>query len=81
MAGDADADRVKELELRIEHLEYDVDRYRSAMEDSMQLLGWCIGYFTGCNKASLARALGGNLSSIRRRLLKREEVDMPATPN
>lgn len=65
------------LEASVVELMQDVDRYRTACEDTMQQLDWCIGYFTGCNKRGLARALSANRSSIRRNLLQRPELGMP----
>ena len=74
----ADEDRVKELELEVERLMREVDKYRTAAEDALQQLDWCIGYFTGANKPSLAKSLSANRSYIRRNLLKREDAGMPA---
>lgn len=68
---------VEALEAEIVELMGEVDRYRTACEDSMQQLDWCIGYFTGCNKRRLAKALASNRSAIRRHLLHREEMGMP----
>ena len=73
----SDDDRVKELELDVERLEHEVEKYRRASEEALQQLGWCIGYFTGTNKAKLARALAGNVAYIRRGLLRREELHLP----
>ena len=68
---------IEALEAEIADLMREVDRYRTACEDSMQQLDWCIGYFTGCNKRALARALATNRSAIRRNVLKRDEQSMP----
>jgi hypothetical protein len=57
----------------------EVDRYRTACEDTLQQLDWCIGYFTGCNKRGLAKSLAANRSAIRRHLLHREEQALPAS--
>jgi hypothetical protein len=75
----SDEDRAKELELEVERLMREVDKYRTATEDALQQLDWCIGYFTGCNKSTLAKSLSANRAYIRRHLLKREEAGMPAT--
>lgn len=66
-----------QLENRVVELMREVDRYRTATEDALQQLDWCIGYFTGCNKAGVARALSANRSAIRRHLLKRDEQALP----
>lgn len=77
----ADEDRVKELELEVERLMHEVDKYRTATEDALQQLDWCIGYFTGCNKSTIAKSLGANRAYIRRHLLKRDEAGMPTSPS
>ena len=78
MAGN---DRSTEaLERKIEDLEDEVERYRTATEDALQQLDWCIGYFVGSNKAGLAKSLGANRSYIRKHLLKRAEQPVPAQP-
>jgi hypothetical protein len=58
-------------------LEEDVERYRRATEDALQQLDWCIGYFHGCGKKGIAKALSGNRSHIRRHLLQRSEQPVP----
>jgi hypothetical protein len=73
----SDEDRVKELELEVERLMREVDKYRTATEDALQQLDWCIGYFTGCNKSTIAKSLGANRAYIRRHVLNRGEAGMP----
>jgi hypothetical protein len=68
---------VEALEAEIAQLMREVDRYRTACEDTMQQLDWCIGYFTGCNKRALAKSLAANRSAIRKHILKRDEQSMP----
>jgi DNA-binding transcriptional regulator LsrR (DeoR family) len=77
----SDQDRIKELQLEVERLMSEVDKYRTATEDALQQLDWCVGYFTGCNKASIAKSLGANRAYIRRHLLNRQEAGMPASPS
>jgi hypothetical protein len=72
-----DQDRVKELRRRIAELESEVERFRTATEDSLQQLDWCIGYFTGCNRRGIAKSLSANRSYIRRHLLHRPEMPVP----
>jgi len=73
----SDADQIKELELEVERLHGDVERYRNACYDSMQQLGWCIGYLAGIRKQGYARAMGDNLAHIRRAVLNRAAEAMP----
>ena len=54
----------------------EVDRYRTATEDALQQLDWCIGYFVGCNKQSIARSLGANRAQIRTQI-RRKTLDVP----
>ena len=75
----SDEDQVKELQLEVERLSSEVERYRAATEDCLQQLGWCIGYFAGANKPRIAHGLAANVSDIRRGLLHREDVVMPTT--
>jgi hypothetical protein len=67
----------EELENQVTELMEDVERYRTACEDTLQQLDWCIGYFTGCNKNKLAKALAANRASIRRHLMRRAELAPP----
>jgi hypothetical protein len=76
----SDADRIKELELELQRLMEEVDKYRTATEDALQQLDWCIGFFTGSNKSHIAKSLGANRAYIRRHLLNRAEVSMPTSP-
>ena len=70
-------ERVRQLEEEISELEEDVDRYRTAMEDALQQLDWCIGYFVGSNKQGLAKSLGSNRSYIRKHILTMPEQPLP----
>ena len=72
--------RLQELEEQVVDLMEEIDRYRTACEDALQQLDWCIGYFTGCNKRSVARSLAANRSTIRRHLLHRPEEPLPIAP-
>ena len=68
---------VEELEAQVAELMQQVDRFRTACEDTLQQLDWCIGYFTGCNKRSVAKSLSANRSAIRRNLLHRDDQALP----
>ena len=71
--------RVTELEREVDHLMEEVERYRSAAEDAIQQLDWCIGYFAGSHKGALARSLSANRSHIRTKYLRREEQSTPSS--
>lgn len=70
-------ERVRQLEKEMADLQEEVDRYRTATEDALQQLDWCIGYFVGSNKKGLAKSLGSNRSYIRKHILKRPEQAVP----
>ena len=75
MAGEMD--RAHELELEVVHLMEEVERYRSAAEDALQQLDWCIGYFAGTKNGKVAQVLSANRAHIRRQYLKRAEQTTP----
>ena len=57
----------------------EVDKYRTATEDALQQIDWCIGYFVGSNRSRIAKSLGANRSYIRRHLLNRPDNGAPTT--
>ncbi len=69
--------RIDELEQELVGLMEEVDRYRTAAEDALQQLDWCIGYFAGSHKGQIARALSVNRSHIRRHLMRRSDQFLP----
>jgi hypothetical protein len=71
-------ERIAELEQEVDRLMREVDRYRTAAEDALQQLDWCIGYFAGNRKPAIARALNGNQVQIRRQFLRRAAQPVPA---
>lgn len=77
----SEKDRIAELEAEVVRLMKEVDRYRTAAEDTLQQLDWCIGYFAGAHKAPLARELSANRVHIRRQFLQRAGEPLPATSN
>ena len=74
----ADSQQIEELEKQMDRLMHDVERYRSAAEDALQQLDWCIGYFAGSHKGQVAKALSANRSQIRRQYLRRPEEAQPS---
>jgi len=73
-----DSERVNELRRRISDLESEVERFRTASEDALQQLDWCIGYLHGIRKVGISRALAKNRAYIRTQLLGRMEEPVPA---
>jgi hypothetical protein len=76
----AESDDVEELEMEVARLMKEVDRYRTAAEDALQQLDWCIGYFAGAHKGQIARELSANRVQIRRELMRRGALSVPASP-
>jgi hypothetical protein len=72
-----DSRRVEELEAEMSQLMEDVERYRSAAEDALQQLDWCIGYLAGCQKGRVAKVLSANRAHIRREYLRRDGQASP----
>ena len=70
---------VAQLEKEVHFLMEEVERYRSAAEDAIQQLDWCIGYFAGSHKGALARSLSANRSHIRTKYLRRDEQSTPSS--
>jgi hypothetical protein len=73
--------RIAELEQEVARLMKEVDRYRTAAEDALQQLDWCIGYFSGAHKSQVARALSANRGHIRRQLMRRSDQALPVPSN
>ena len=57
----------------------ELERYRSAAEDALQQLDWCIGYLHGIRKTDISRALARNRAQIRTEMLRRPEQPTPST--
>lgn len=72
-------DRVRELEAEVLHLMEEVDRYRTATDDALQQINWCIGYLAATNKGRIASALSANREHIRSNLLGRAPQALPTT--
>ena len=73
--------QITELEREVGRLMKEVDRYRTAADDTMQQLDWCIGFFAGNHKPEIARELNGNLVHIRRQFMRRAASSVPASAN
>jgi len=68
---------LEELRAQTVELMEEVDKYRTATEDALQQLDWCIGYFSASKNRTVARSLGANRAYIRRNVLKRSEQALP----
>jgi hypothetical protein len=79
MAQSQESRELEKLRMQNAQLMEEVDKYRTATEDALQQLDWCIGYFVGCNKPALARALGSNRGYIRAQIRKKDE-ELPENP-
>ena len=72
-------DRVRQLEADVLHLMEEVDRYRTATDDALQQINWCIGYLAATKKGQIASALSVNREHIRSNLLGRAPQSVPTT--
>lgn len=70
---------VEALELQVVQLVEEIERYRTAAEDALSQVDWCIGYFTAKKQAAIARALNANRSYIRSALMGLSEQPLPTT--
>lgn len=68
---------VEELQAQNAELMEEIEKYRTAMEDALQQLDWCIGYFTASKNRAVARSLGANRAYIRTKILRRAEQSLP----
>lgn len=72
-------DRILHLEAEVVHLMEEVERYRTATEDTLQQVNWVIGYLTATKKGRIARSLNANRDHIRSNLLGRAPQPVPTT--
>ena len=57
----------------------EVERYKQAANDALQLLDWCIGYLVGTHKDRIASQLARNRSYIREQLLHEPAEPVPTS--
>jgi hypothetical protein len=55
----------------------DAERYKQAATDALEMVDWCIGYFVGTHKGSIASQLAKNRAHIRRDLMREPEESVP----
>jgi hypothetical protein len=77
MAQSQESRELEELRVTNAQLMEDVDKYRTATEDALQQLDWCIGYFTASKNRGVAKSLGANRAYIRSKILNRAEQSLP----
>ena len=46
----------------------DAERYKEAATQALEMIDWCIGYFTGTHKEGIAAQLVKNRSHIRKQM-------------
>lgn len=71
-------ERTEQLRQQIKDLRAELDRYRSAAQDTLEQVDWCIGYLTAQKVAGAAAMLRQNRAHIRTDLLGRAEQPLPA---
>lgn len=72
-------ERVRQLEAEVLHLMEEVDRYRTATDDLLQQINWCIGYLAATKQGRIASSLSVNREHIRSNLLGRAPQSVPTT--
>jgi hypothetical protein len=72
-------DRARQLEADVLHLMGEVDRYRTATDDTLQQINWCIGYLTASRNGRIASALSANRDRIRSKLLGLAPQSVPTS--
>lgn len=55
------------------------DRYEQAATETLEMLDWCIGYFTATHKDSIASRLASNRRYIKERLMREPAQPLPAS--
>jgi hypothetical protein len=55
----------------------EVERYKQAANDALQLLDWCIGYLVGIHKGKIASTLARGRAHIRTQLMHESEEPVP----
>jgi hypothetical protein len=55
----------------------EVERYKQAATDALEMVDWCIGYFVGTHKGGIAAQLAKNRAHIRRDLLHESDEAVP----
>jgi hypothetical protein len=54
------------------------ERYRTAAEDALGQLDWCIGYLHGIRKIQISAQLAKNRAYIRQRLMREADEPLPS---
>jgi hypothetical protein len=57
----------------------EAERYKQAATDALEMVDWCIGYFVGTHKGSIASALARNRSKIRQDLMHEPDEPVPTS--
>ena len=55
----------------------EVERYKQAATEALEMLDWCIGYLVGTHKEGIASQLASNRKYIRENLMREPEEPVP----
>lgn len=55
----------------------EVERYKRAATEALEMLDWCIGYMVGTHKEGIASQLARNRKHIRENLMREPEEPVP----
>ena len=55
----------------------EVERYKQAATEALEMLDWCIGYLVGTHKEGIASQLARNRKHIRENLMREPEEPVP----
>jgi hypothetical protein len=57
----------------------EVERYRQAATEALEMVDWCIGYLVGTRKESIAAQLAQNRAHLRKQLMHEPEEPLPTS--
>ena len=55
----------------------EVERYKQAATDALEMVDWCIGYLVGSRKEGIAAQLASNRRYIREKLMREPAEPVP----
>jgi hypothetical protein len=57
----------------------EAERYKQAATDALEMVDWCIGYFVGSHKGSIAAQLAKSRAHIRKDLMHEPDEPVPTS--